>query len=158
MQPGKNYMAIWQKTYEMLVFQKGNYYLLEKVELEKSEQEIKNVWNTPIPPHEKVRIFTEELNKFKSLVNKALQPLRVKIRDQEFVNNWKTINEKLDGKTPTTHDIPESFIKDLPNVDHRKGKTIIDFLKMHREKVSGNENNEMVYDEKTNCGSEMSDL
>ena len=66
----------------MLVFQKGNYYLLEKVELEKSKQEIKNVWNTPIPPQEKVRIFTEELNKFKSLVNKALQPLRVKIPDQ----------------------------------------------------------------------------
>ena len=58
------------KTYEMLVFQKGNYYLLEKVELEKSEQEIKNVWNAPIPPHEKVRIFTKELNKFKSLVKK----------------------------------------------------------------------------------------
>ena len=43
-------------------------YQPEKNELIKSEEEMHNVWNTSVPPHEKVKQFTEELNKFRSLL------------------------------------------------------------------------------------------
>ena len=36
------------------------------------------VWNTSIPPHEKVKLFTEEFNKFKSLLKTITKPVKVK--------------------------------------------------------------------------------
>ena len=34
---------------------------------------MQNVWNTSVPPHEKVKQFTEELNKCKSLMKTIIK-------------------------------------------------------------------------------------
>ena len=55
---------------------------LKKNELIKSEEEMQNIWNTSVPPHEKVKQFTEELNKFKLLLKTMTEPVKVQIYRQ----------------------------------------------------------------------------
>ena len=157
-QLGKKYIVIPNDTYQMLLSKKETSYQPEKEEVLKSEQEMKDVWNTSIPPHEKVKMFTEELSKFKTLVNTLSQPLKVEVTDQKSTHDSKISSEKTDGKKPDFIDNSDSFIKNLPKLDRKKGKSILDFLKMHPEKISWNENNEMIYEGKTYHGSKMSDL
>ena len=57
-------------------------YQPEKNELIKSEEEMQNVWNTSVPPHEKVKQFTEELNKFRSLLKTMTEPVKVQVQQQ----------------------------------------------------------------------------
>ena len=48
-------------------------YQRKKNELIRFEEEMQNVWNTSVPPHEKVKQFTEELNKCKSLLKTIIR-------------------------------------------------------------------------------------
>ena len=64
----KKFLVIASDTYDMMTKHSAKSYQPEKNELIKSEEEMHNVWNTSVPPHEKVKQFTEELNKFRSLL------------------------------------------------------------------------------------------
>ena len=50
-------------------------YQPEKNELIKLEKEMQNVWNASVRPHEKVKQFTEELKKFRSLLKTMTEPV-----------------------------------------------------------------------------------
>ena len=58
---GEKFLVIPSDTYDMMTKHSAKSYQPEKNEL------MQNVWNTSVPPHEKVKQFTEELNKFRSL-------------------------------------------------------------------------------------------
>ena len=94
------------------------------------------------------KMVTEGLSKFKSALNKASQPLHLKITDQEAINksNSNPIKKKSDEKTSTT--TSTSITVDI----------IKEIYKMHPEKISWNGNREKVYDEKTCYGSKRSNL
>ena len=57
-------------------------YQPEKNEQIKSEKEMQNVWNASVPPHEKVKQFTEELNKFRSILKTMTEPVKVQVQQQ----------------------------------------------------------------------------
>ena len=54
-------------------------YQPEKNKLIESEEEMQSVWSTIVLPHEKVKQFTEELNKFRSLLKTMSEPVKVQI-------------------------------------------------------------------------------
>ena len=66
----------------MMIKQRARSYQPEKNELIKSEEEMQNVWNTSVPPHEKVKQFTEELNKIRSLLKTMTEPVNMQIQQQ----------------------------------------------------------------------------
>ena len=43
---------------------------------------MQNIWNISVPSHEKVKQFTEELNKFKSHLEEMTEPEKVPIHQQ----------------------------------------------------------------------------
>lgn len=59
---------------------------------------MQNVWNTSVPPHEKVKLFTKELNKFRSLL-KQWQAVKVQIHEQ--VKTVKPLYETSTQETTT---------------------------------------------------------
>ena len=63
--------------YDVMTKHSAKNYKPEKNELIKSEEEMQNIWNTSVPPHEKVKQLTEELNKFRSLLKTMTEPVKV---------------------------------------------------------------------------------
>ena len=68
--------------YDVMTKHSAKSYKPEKNELIKSEEEMQNIWNTSVPPHEKVKQLTEELNKFRSLLKTMTEPVKVQIHQQ----------------------------------------------------------------------------
>ena len=54
-------------------------YQPEKNKLIQPEEEMQSVWSTSVVPHEKVKQFTEELNKFRSFLTTMTEPVKVQI-------------------------------------------------------------------------------
>ena len=46
------------------------------------KEEMQNIWNSSVPPQEKVKQLTEELNKFRSLLKTMTEPVKVQIHQQ----------------------------------------------------------------------------
>ena len=80
--PGKKFLVIPSDMYDRMTKHSAKSYQVEKNELIKSEEEMQNIWNTSVPPHEKVKQFTEELNKFKLLLKTMKEPVKVQIYRQ----------------------------------------------------------------------------
>ena len=63
--------------YDRMTKHSAKSYQLEKNKLIKSEKEMQNIWNTIVPPYEKVKQFTEELNKSRSLLKTMTELVKV---------------------------------------------------------------------------------
>ena len=63
--------------YDRMTKHSAKSYQLEKNKLIKSEKEMQNIWNTSVPPYEKVKQFTEELNKSRSLLKTMTEPVKI---------------------------------------------------------------------------------
>ena len=79
---GKTFLVIPSNRYDMMTKHSAKSYQPEKNEQIKSEKEMQNVWNASVPPHEKVKQFTEELNKFRSLLKTMTEPVKVQVQQQ----------------------------------------------------------------------------
>ena len=77
----------------MMIKHRARSYQPEKNELIKSEEEMQNVWNTSVPPHEKVKQFTEELNKIRSLLKTMTEPVNMQIQ-QKVKPSYNTSTQK----------------------------------------------------------------
>ena len=77
---GEKFLVIPSDTYDIMTKYSAKSYQPEKNELIKSEEEMQNVWNTSVPPNEKVKQFIEELNKFRSLLKTTTKPITVQIQ------------------------------------------------------------------------------
>ena len=75
--PRKNFLVIPSHMYDRMTKHSAKSYQLEKNKLIKSEKEMQNIWNTSVPPYEKVKQFTEELNKSRSLLKTMTEPVKV---------------------------------------------------------------------------------
>ena len=75
--PWKSFLAIPSDMHDTMTKHSAKSYQPEKNKLTKSEEEMQNIWNTSVPPHEKVKQFTEELKKFRSLLKKMAKPVKV---------------------------------------------------------------------------------
>ena len=75
----KQFLVIESDTYDMMTKHSAKSYQPEKNKLIKSEEEMQSVWSTIVLPHEKVKQFTEELNKFRSLLKTMSEPVKVQI-------------------------------------------------------------------------------
>ena len=75
--PAKKFLVIPSDMYNRPTKHTAKSYQPEKSELIKSEEEMQNFWDSSVPPHEKVKLFIEKLNKFKSLLKTIAEPLKV---------------------------------------------------------------------------------
>ena len=80
--PEKKFLVIPSDMYDRIIKRSTKSYQHEKNDLIKSKGEMQNIWNTSVPPHEKVKQFTEELNKFKLLLKTMKEPVKVQIYRQ----------------------------------------------------------------------------
>ena len=80
--PGKKFLVISSDMYDRMTKHSAKSYQPKKNELIKSEEEMQNIWNTSVHAHEKVKQFTEELNKFRSLLKTMTEPAKVQIHQQ----------------------------------------------------------------------------
>ena len=82
-------------------------YQPKKNELIKSEEEMQNIWNTSVPSHEKVKQFTKELKKFRSLLKTMAEPVKVQIHQQA-----ETVRPSNDTSTQesTTNEIDGTIV------------------------------------------------
>ena len=53
---------------------------------------MKNIWNTSVPPDEKVKLFIKKFNKFRSLLKTMKEPVKVQIHQQN--ETVKRLHEK----------------------------------------------------------------
>ena len=130
-------------------------YQPEKNELIKSEEEMQNIWNSSVPPHEKVKQFTEELHKFRSLLKTMAEPVKVQIHQQ--AERVKPCYDTSTQKS-TINEIDGTIIQGLAKANHKKGSILLDFLKIHPDKFMWNEKGEMIYQGKIFYGSNMRNL
>ena len=152
---GKKFLVIASGTYDMMTKHSAKSYQPEKNELIKSEEEMQNVWNTSVPPHEKVKQFTEELNKFRSLLKTMTEPIKVQIQQQA-----ERVKPSYDTSTQesATNEIDGTIVQGLAKANRKKGSILLDFLKMHPDKFMWNEKGEMTYQGKIFYGSNMREL
>ena len=116
---------------------------------------MQNIWSTSVPPHEKVKHFTEELNKFRSLLKRITEPVKVPIHQQaETVKPSCTTSTK----ESRTLEIDGTIAQGLAKVNRKMGSILLDFLKIHPDKLMWNEKREMIYQWKTFYGSNMKNL
>ena len=148
---GKKYIVISPEDYDILkqhqtaVHEKQP----ERSDMEKSSNEMKNIWNRNMEADEKVHIYTEELNNFKSRYNDLIAPMEVKIK-----NNTDTSSIKRENK----FSLDESIVNSLPKSSKTHAKRLIDYLKTHPEIINWNDKGEIMYHGRLINGSNISDL
>ena len=152
---GKKFLVIPSDTYDMMTKHRAKSYQPEKNELIKSEEKIQNLWNTSVPPHEKVRQCTEKLNKFRSLLKTVTEPVTVQIQQQaERVKpSYETSTQES-----TANEIDWTIVQGLAKASCKKGSTLLDFLKMHPDKSMWNEKGAIFYQGNTFYGPNMRNL
>ena len=153
--PGKKLLVIPSDMYDKMIKRRAKGYQPEKNELIKSEGEMQNIWNTSVPPHEKVEQFTEELNKFRSLLKTTTEPVKVQIHQQaETVR----LSDDTFTQESTTDEIDGTIVQDLAKANRKKGSVLLDFLKMHPDKFMWHEKGEIIHQGRTFHGTNMRNL
>ena len=106
----------------------------EKNELIKFEGNMENVWNTIVPRHEKVKLFSKELDKFRSLLKTMTQPVKVQIHQQA-----ETVKPSYETSTPenATNETDGTIVQSLAKANFKKGSILLKSLKMHPDKLCG---------------------
>ena len=106
----------------------------EKNELIKFEGNMENVWNTIVPRHEKVKLFSKELDKFRSLLKTMTQPVKVQIHQQA-----ETVKPSYKTSTPenATNETDGTIVQSLAKANFKKGSILLKSLKMHPDKLCG---------------------
>ena len=152
---GKKFLVIPSDTYDMMTKHRAKSYQPEKNELIKSKEKIQNLWNTSVPPHEKVRQCTEKLNKFRSLLKTVTEPVTVQIQQQA-----ERVKPSYDTSTQesTANEIDWTIVQGLAKASCKKGSTLLDFLKMHPDKSMWNEKGAIFYQGNTFYGPNMRNL
>ena len=152
---GKKFLVLPSDTYDMMAKHRAKSYQPEKNELIKSKEKIQNLWNTSVPPHEKVRQCTEKLNKFRSLLKTVTEPVTVQIQQQaERVKpSYETSTQES-----TANEIDWTIVQGLAKASCKKGSTLLDFLKMHPDKSMWNEKGAIFYQGNTFYGPNMRNL
>jgi len=164
---GKKYIVVPRESYQVMAENKNYHKIPERTEIKNAEQEMNNIWDTSIPPYEKMRRFTQELSKFKSMLNELSQPLKVQME-----TSTKDMAEKADIESEIKEKKPllkeneriiqeydiESVVDSLPKSVQNKGKLVIDYLNAHKDKINWNEKGEMIIHGRTMTGSSMKSL
>ena len=106
----------------------------ERNELIKFEGNMENVWNTIVPRHEKVKLFSKELDKFRSLLKTMTQPVKVQIHQQA-----ETVKPSYETSTPenATNETDGTIVQSLAKANFKKGSILLKSLKMHPDKLCG---------------------
>ena len=117
--PGKIVLVIPSDMHDMLTKHIAKRYQLERDDLIKSDEEMQNILNVNVPPHEKVKQFTEELYKFRSLLETML--VKVKIHQQaERVKPYYDISTQ----ESITKEINGSIVQGLAKANLKKGSIL----------------------------------
>ena len=106
----------------------------ERNELIKFEGNMENVWNTIVPRHEKVKLFSKELDKFRSLLKTMTEPVKVQIHQQA-----ETVKPSYETSTPenATNETDGTIVQSLAKANFKKGSILLKSLKMHPDKLCG---------------------
>ena len=93
----------------------------EKNELIKFEGNMENVWNTIVPRHEKVKLFSKELDKFRSLLKTMTEPVKVQIHQQA-----ETVKPSYETSTPenATNETDGTIVQSLAKANFKKGSIL----------------------------------
>ena len=116
--PGKKFLVIPSDMYDMMIKHSAKSYEPEKNELIKSEEEMQNIWSSSVPPHEKGKQFTAELNKFRSLLKTMTEPVKVQIHQQA-----KRVKPSYDTSTQESTIIKTdgTIVQGLAKANRKKG-------------------------------------
>lgn len=147
--PGKKYVVISREEYEMLknkICNENKLHNPEKRELQRSEMEIKHVWDKDIPADEKIRLFTEELNNLKSRYDELTKAKPLKVVMEKNLEDNK--NNAMDS----------NIIKSLPKNSQSEGELILNHLRKYPEVITWNERGEIIFKGDVVPGSNLTDL
>ena len=141
--PAKKFLVIPSDMYNRPTKHTAKSYQPEKSELIKSEEGMQNVWDSSA--HQKVKLSTEELNKFKSLLK--TMPLKVQIQQQD-AQQTPSINSNNEISMKENYENDETTIQGLAEANQKKGIALVDFLKMHPDWIMWNGKGEMITKER----------
>ena len=148
---------------------------IEKSALVHSESAMKNIWNRDdLAADEKVRLYTEQMNKFKSFHDDLSRPKSLEVvmrRTDENTNEEKThvttVSNKKDDDDSSiiTRDLvahgninnEREIVNALPKTIRKRAEQLLNYLKLQPH-ISWNGNGEFIYDGKALHGSNISDL
>ena len=171
---GRKYVVISQEEYQQLKDNSTNDESIsllqpEKADLRKSEAEMRNVWSRELPPDEKIRLFTEELNNFKTRHNSLIKPkpLEVVMKRESSQhpetklkegNDTRVKSEDLQQEEDDKRIIGESAIHTIPKASKKHAIMLIDHIRSRSNILDWNASGEMIFRGDVIQGSNISDL
>ena len=152
---GKKYVLLPPEIYETLL-QKAEKHntsnILAKPEknaLNTAENNMKSVWERDdLPPDEKVKVFTNELNAMQRYRDSLIKPKEPIVKEEKVEAKAKESNEDNDPSKSDTEDV----LGVLPKTIRKEANQILRFLKSKPENLSWNKDRELLQLQR-NCSS-----
>ena len=116
---------------------------------------MKSVWERDdLPPDEKVKVFTNELNALQRYRDSLIKPKEPIVHEEKIEAKAKESNEDNDPSKSVTEDV----LGVLPKTIRKEANQILRFLKSKPENLSWNKDKELIYKGTVLRGSNISDL
>ena len=158
---GKKYVLLPPEIYETLLqkAEKHNTSNIlakpEKSALNTAENNMKSVWERDdLPPDEKVKVFTNELNAMQRYRDSLIKPKEPIVKEEKVEAKAKESNEDNDPSKSDTEDV----LGVLPKTIRKEANQILRFLKSKPENLSWNKDRELIYKGTVLRGSNIGDL
>ena len=160
--PGKKYVVIPHEEYELLkskTLSNNTLHNPMKQDLRRAEQAMNETLANNLPPDEKVRLFTEELNNMKKRYDDLTRskPIRVVMDKKEEIEK-----DKSDGEEKVHNDIDtflsEALVKTIPKQSRAEAKLLFEHLQNHPEIITWNKRGEIKFKGDELNGSNLIDL
>ena len=123
----------------------------KKKEFIKSGNEMRNVWNRDdLPPDEKIKHFTKELNNFKRRYDELTKP---KPMEMILKNNERSTEYDDDIDL-----VKKNVLQSISKSNKGNAELLIDYLKTKPNIIKWNDHGEMIFRNEVIPGSNMTDM
>ena len=165
---GKKFVLLSPEVYDNLI-QKSNSIknILappEKSALNEAANNMKNIWQRDdIPDDEKVKLYTKDLNSLQRIRESIKTPEKLatndkNINDQDGKSLEKKTNENVSANEIHEEGKVEDIIHTLPKTVRKDATQILRFMKSNPDKMTWNNEKELVYQGTVLHGSNIGDL
>ena len=168
---GKKFVLLSPEVYEALIQKSSNVKNIlappEKAALNEVDNNMKTIWQKDdIPDDEKIKLYTKDLNslqRFRDSIKKPEVALALNERHNDEGHKLETSIEKGENEyTPSNKSHGESKVEDiihtLPKNVRKDAAQILRFIKSNPNKMTWNNEKELVYQGSVLHGSNIGDL
>ena len=155
---GKKYVVIPQEEYELLKSKNLPNNTLHnpmKQDLRRAEQSMKETLTNALPPDEKVRLFTEELNNMKRRYDDLTKTKPIRVVMDKKGDSEESEKIKDDGSNSF---LSEALLKTIPKQSRTEAKLLFEHLQNHPEIIKWNKRGEISFKGDELNGSNLIDL